>query len=193
VSHSSFAYDLFSTLSLADSILFLTLTRLVVVFIFVNFSFALFTPPLGDYHIPPTNPIPFLMINCRYRNMRNVFPMDGFGHPSFGSSNEYYKHRHKFKTSVKLGYTSERITRVFKWEPKTNKQKRWLKQPGRPSIYRGLSLLPKLPLDTKSLSNSSDIDLMVTRSIMKLLRLDSLFVMTPRATSDSRRNRHPEF
>jgi hypothetical protein len=30
--------------SLADSIIFLTLTRLVVVFIFVNFSFALFTP-----------------------------------------------------------------------------------------------------------------------------------------------------
>jgi membrane associated rhomboid family serine protease len=29
--------------------LFLTLTQLVVVFIFVNFSFALFTPPLGDY------------------------------------------------------------------------------------------------------------------------------------------------
>jgi hypothetical protein len=24
-------------------------TRLVVVFIFVNFSFALFTPPLGDF------------------------------------------------------------------------------------------------------------------------------------------------
>jgi hypothetical protein len=37
--------------SLADSFIFLTLTRLVVVFIFVNFSFALFTPPLGDYHI----------------------------------------------------------------------------------------------------------------------------------------------
>jgi hypothetical protein len=35
--------------SLADSISFLTLTRLVVVFIFVNFSFALFTPPLGDF------------------------------------------------------------------------------------------------------------------------------------------------
>jgi hypothetical protein len=35
--------------SLADSILFLTLTRLVVVFTFANFSFALFTPPLGDY------------------------------------------------------------------------------------------------------------------------------------------------
>jgi hypothetical protein len=37
------------TTSLSDSIIFLTLTRLVVVFIFVNFSFALFTPPLGDY------------------------------------------------------------------------------------------------------------------------------------------------
>jgi hypothetical protein len=37
--------------SLADSILFLTLTRLVVVFIFVNFSFALFTPPLGDFQL----------------------------------------------------------------------------------------------------------------------------------------------
>jgi hypothetical protein len=35
--------------SLADSFIFLTLTRLVVVFIFVNYSFALFTPPLGDY------------------------------------------------------------------------------------------------------------------------------------------------
>jgi hypothetical protein len=32
--------------------LLLTLTRLVVVFIFVNFSFALFTPPLGDYQTP---------------------------------------------------------------------------------------------------------------------------------------------
>jgi hypothetical protein len=31
-------------LSLADSFIFLTLTRLVVAFIFVNFSFALFTP-----------------------------------------------------------------------------------------------------------------------------------------------------
>jgi hypothetical protein len=37
--------------SFADSIIFLTLTRLVVVIIFENFSFALFTPPLGDYHI----------------------------------------------------------------------------------------------------------------------------------------------
>jgi hypothetical protein len=36
--------------SLSDSFIFLTLTRLVVVFIFVNFSFALFTPPLDDYH-----------------------------------------------------------------------------------------------------------------------------------------------
>jgi hypothetical protein len=32
-----------------DSFIFLTLTRLVVVIIFENFSFALFTPPLGDY------------------------------------------------------------------------------------------------------------------------------------------------
>jgi hypothetical protein len=31
--------------SLADSIIFLTLTRLVVVFVFENFSFTLFTPP----------------------------------------------------------------------------------------------------------------------------------------------------
>jgi hypothetical protein len=36
--------------SLADSIILLTLTRLVVVIIFENFSFALFTPPLGDFH-----------------------------------------------------------------------------------------------------------------------------------------------
>jgi hypothetical protein len=35
--------------SLADLIIFLTLTRLVVVINFVNFSFALFTPPLGDF------------------------------------------------------------------------------------------------------------------------------------------------
>jgi hypothetical protein len=31
--------------SLADSFIFLTITRLVVVIIFENFSFALFTPP----------------------------------------------------------------------------------------------------------------------------------------------------
>jgi hypothetical protein len=37
--------------SLADSIIFPTLTRLVVVIIFENFSFALFTPPLGDFHM----------------------------------------------------------------------------------------------------------------------------------------------
>jgi hypothetical protein len=39
---------------LADSIIFLTLTRLAVVINFVNFSFALFTPPLGDFHKAPT-------------------------------------------------------------------------------------------------------------------------------------------
>jgi hypothetical protein len=37
--------------SLADLILLVTLTRLVVVFIFENFSFALFTPPLGDFQL----------------------------------------------------------------------------------------------------------------------------------------------
>jgi hypothetical protein len=38
--------------SLADLILFLTLTRLVVVFVFCKFfGFALFTPPLGDFQL----------------------------------------------------------------------------------------------------------------------------------------------
>jgi hypothetical protein len=37
--------------SVADSFLFLTLTRFVVVFTFVKYSFALFTPPLGDYQV----------------------------------------------------------------------------------------------------------------------------------------------
>jgi hypothetical protein len=37
--------------SLVDSIIFLTLTRLVVVIIFENFSFALFTPLLGDFQL----------------------------------------------------------------------------------------------------------------------------------------------
>jgi hypothetical protein len=40
---------LFCALSRGLVSLLLTLTRLVVVIIFVNFSFALFTPPLGDY------------------------------------------------------------------------------------------------------------------------------------------------
>jgi hypothetical protein len=44
--------------SLSDLIIFLTLTRLVVVINFINFSFALFTPPLGDFHVatPATSP-----------------------------------------------------------------------------------------------------------------------------------------
>jgi hypothetical protein len=50
VSHSYLLEICFAP-SLADSFLFLTLTRLVVEFIFVNFSFALFTPPLGDYQL----------------------------------------------------------------------------------------------------------------------------------------------
>jgi hypothetical protein len=40
---SLFACDLFLR-PLSDSIIFLTLTRLVVVINFINFSFALFTP-----------------------------------------------------------------------------------------------------------------------------------------------------
>jgi hypothetical protein len=44
VSRSLFAHDLFCALSLSDSFLFLTLTRLEVVLKFVNFRFALFTP-----------------------------------------------------------------------------------------------------------------------------------------------------
>jgi hypothetical protein len=50
VCHTPHLLAICFTPSLADSITFLTLTRLVVVFIFVNFSFALFTPPLGDFH-----------------------------------------------------------------------------------------------------------------------------------------------
>jgi hypothetical protein len=45
--------------SLADSIIFLTLTRLVVVIIFENFSFALFTPPsrrLSPRQATPVSP-----------------------------------------------------------------------------------------------------------------------------------------
>jgi hypothetical protein len=41
--------------SLADSFIFLTLTRLVVVFIFVNFSFALFTPPPPSRRLSTTH------------------------------------------------------------------------------------------------------------------------------------------
>jgi hypothetical protein len=37
---------------LSDSHLFLTLTRLVVVLKLLNFRFALFTPPLGDFQTP---------------------------------------------------------------------------------------------------------------------------------------------
>jgi hypothetical protein len=58
---------------LADSFTFLTLTRLVVVIIFENFSFALFTPPLGDYQtrthsigfegsVPPSGGIPLQIV-----------------------------------------------------------------------------------------------------------------------------------
>jgi hypothetical protein len=60
--------------SLTDSIIFLTLTRLVVVFIFVNFSFALFTPPLGDYHLAiaaaPTRARPLPPLHARMLRLR---------------------------------------------------------------------------------------------------------------------------
>jgi hypothetical protein len=53
--------------SLSDSFIFLTLTWLVVVLKFINFRFALFTPPLGDFHssypsaprTPPVSPLRF--------------------------------------------------------------------------------------------------------------------------------------
>jgi hypothetical protein len=51
VCHTSYLIAICFAPSLADSIIFLTLTRLVVVIIFENFSFALFTPTLGDYHL----------------------------------------------------------------------------------------------------------------------------------------------
>jgi hypothetical protein len=43
--------------SLSDSFIFLTLTRLVVVLKFINFRFALFTPPLGDFHCFSLQPV----------------------------------------------------------------------------------------------------------------------------------------
>jgi hypothetical protein len=46
--------------SLSDSFIFLTLTRLVVVIKFVNFRFALFTPPLGNFQIS----ISIFLLNC---------------------------------------------------------------------------------------------------------------------------------
>jgi hypothetical protein len=45
-----FACDLFSP-SLTDSVLFLTLTRLVVVLKVYKFQICLFTPPLGDFKL----------------------------------------------------------------------------------------------------------------------------------------------
>jgi hypothetical protein len=47
---SHFIRSRFVLRPLSDTFLFLTLTRLVVVIKFVNFRFALLTPPLGDFH-----------------------------------------------------------------------------------------------------------------------------------------------
>jgi hypothetical protein len=49
ITHTLYSLAICFAPSLADSIIFLTLTRLVVVINFVNFSFALFTPPLSDF------------------------------------------------------------------------------------------------------------------------------------------------
>jgi hypothetical protein len=49
VCHTLYSLEICFAPSLSDSLLFLTLTRLVVVINFVNFSFTLFTPPLGDF------------------------------------------------------------------------------------------------------------------------------------------------
>jgi hypothetical protein len=50
VCHTFYSLVICFAPSLSDSINFLTLTRLIVVIKFVNFRFALFTPPLGDFH-----------------------------------------------------------------------------------------------------------------------------------------------
>jgi hypothetical protein len=50
VCHTLYSLAICFAPSLSDSIIFLTLTRLVVVIKFVNFRFALFTPPpLGEF------------------------------------------------------------------------------------------------------------------------------------------------
>jgi hypothetical protein len=56
---------LFCALSRGLVSLLLTLTRLVVVFIFVNFSFALFTPPLGDFQLQSPN---LVWHSCKIRS-----------------------------------------------------------------------------------------------------------------------------
>jgi hypothetical protein len=52
VCHTLYSLAICFAPSLSDSLLFLTLTRLVVLIKFVNFRFALFTPPLGDFQSP---------------------------------------------------------------------------------------------------------------------------------------------
>jgi hypothetical protein len=66
VSHSLFACDLFFTLSL-ELVIFLTLTRLVVVLKFINFRFALFTPPLGDFQRGLGSTTSLAVLRCRER------------------------------------------------------------------------------------------------------------------------------
>jgi hypothetical protein len=54
---SLYIHSRFVLRPLSDSFIFLTLTRLVVVLKFINFRFALFTPPLGDFHGQPGVPL----------------------------------------------------------------------------------------------------------------------------------------
>jgi hypothetical protein len=58
VCHTLYSLAIRFAPSLADSIIFLMLTRLVVVINIVNFSFALFTPPLGDFQQRNEQPTP---------------------------------------------------------------------------------------------------------------------------------------
>jgi hypothetical protein len=51
VCHTLYSLAICFAPSLTDLIISLTLTRLVVLIIFENFSFALFTPPLGDFQV----------------------------------------------------------------------------------------------------------------------------------------------
>jgi hypothetical protein len=58
--------------SLSDSFIFLTLTRLVVVFIFVNFSFALFTPPSRRLSVTVKNKYLLPLIEDLFDQMRGA-------------------------------------------------------------------------------------------------------------------------
>jgi hypothetical protein len=64
------------------------LTGLVVVFIFVNFSFALFTPPLGDYqpctYMDTSSPIPTYAISLCIPNT-TLYPKSNAEHATIST------------------------------------------------------------------------------------------------------------